>query len=62
MTTANDKGTATILAIAHRLGLALSAALLWRDRLVGLWPKVHLSFLALLAVTAVWWLWQWNLL
>ncbi|MFO7537278.1 MAG: serine hydrolase, partial [Chloroflexota bacterium] len=50
------------LLAAVAVGLALSAALLWRDRLVGLWPKVHLSLLALLAVTAVWWLWQWNLL
>ncbi len=44
------------------IGLALSTVLLWRDRLVSLWGKVHLSLLALLAVTAVWWLWQWNLL
>jgi CubicO group peptidase (beta-lactamase class C family) len=50
------------LLAAVAVGLALSAALLWRDRLVGLWPKIHLSLLALLALTAVWWLWQWNLL
>ena len=50
------------LLAAVAVGLALSTALLWRDRLVGLWQKVHLSLLALLALTAVWWLWQWNLL
>ena len=44
------------------VALLASAAFTWRESGVRLPVKLHLSLLTLLAVTAVWWLWQWNLI
>lgn len=50
------------LAAAAVAGLLGSVILVWRETAVGLWSKLHMTLLSVLALALVWWLSYWNLL
>jgi hypothetical protein len=50
------------LTAAAAVGLLGSVILVWRETVVALWRKLHLTLLSILALALVWWLSYWNLI